>query len=163
MHLWNQGLTRSSGRAEFACDQSHSQRQQIKCLANPDQLIQLKGVTDGVHDNPKLTARMKAFSENANAADCSVPSALLRRQVWIRDSFISAQRGPRESRTMELALALADLVAGGCQLRVGLGSIPFGFQGRAHREKRRGCMGEDFAECRVSPRSPRTEPWAVHR
>jgi hypothetical protein len=31
--------------------------------------------------------------------------------------------------------ALADLVAGGRHVRLGLGSIPFGFQGPAHREQ----------------------------
>jgi hypothetical protein len=35
----------------------------------------------------------------------------------------------------EPVFALADLVAGGRQVRLGLGSIPFGFQGPAHREQ----------------------------
>ena len=35
----------------------------------------------------------------------------------------------------EPVFALADLVAGGRQVRLGLGSISFGFQGPAHREQ----------------------------
>ena len=35
----------------------------------------------------------------------------------------------------EPVFALADLVAGGRQVRLGLGSIPFGFRGPAHREQ----------------------------
>jgi hypothetical protein len=38
------------------------------------------------------------------------------------------------SRTTEPVFALADLVAGRRHVRLGLGSIPFGFQGPAHRE-----------------------------
>jgi hypothetical protein len=39
-----------------------------------------------------------------------------------------------DSATTEPVFALADLVAGGRHVRLGLGSIPFGFQGPAHRE-----------------------------
>lgn len=40
----------------------------------------------------------------------------------------------RDSGSVEPAFALADLVAGARHVRLGLGSIPFGFQGPAHRE-----------------------------
>jgi hypothetical protein len=40
-----------------------------------------------------------------------------------------------EPMAPEPVFALADLVAGGRQVRLGLGSIPFGFQGPAHREQ----------------------------
>jgi 5-methylcytosine-specific restriction endonuclease McrBC regulatory subunit McrC len=40
-----------------------------------------------------------------------------------------------EPAAPEPVFALADLVAGGRQVRLGLGSIPFGFQGPAHREQ----------------------------
>jgi hypothetical protein len=41
-------------------------------------------------------------------------------------------QGPLAAATLRI-IALADLVAGGRQVRLGLGSIPFGFQGPAHR------------------------------
>ncbi len=53
------------------------------------------------------------------------------------DTFLvypGVTESPGEMVAPETAFALADLVASGRQVRLGLGSIPFGFRGPAHRE-----------------------------